>query len=137
LLALVAVLDLDFTALLNGELDDERSHLRQAPRRQNRAARPALYGLCHSPHQGLTHQLHTTGFEPLTSGHCVFMNRGGSVILTYVDDIVFITTTVPRMTAVKQPISHCLEICIRRHRDKRMIEASVERYIDKLVGDYD
>ena len=72
----------------------------------------------------------------------------GSILLTYVDDIVMITRTKDEMAVLKKlifgkfkchdmgPISHYLGIRIRRDRSRRAMELSMEPYIDKLARDY-
>lgn len=80
----------------------------------------------------------------------MFINKDTySIILAYVDDLVFITRTKDEMAALKQlvfnkyncrnfsPISHYLGIRIRCDRRARAIELNIELYINKLVKDYD
>jgi hypothetical protein len=159
LLAMVAALDLEcdqadvVTAFLNGKLDnDEVIYIKLPDGRYARLSK-ALYGLRRSPrlwYEELARYLASIGFHPIEADPCAFINKDTySIILAYVDDLVFITRTKDEMAALKQlvfdkykcrdlgPISHYLGIRIRRDRRARAIELSMESYIDKLVKDYD
>jgi hypothetical protein len=157
LLALVAALDLEceqgdlVTAFLNGILDDDEVFYIRLPDSTTARLNKALYGLRRFPrlwYQELACFLKTISFEPLTADLCVFKNAEGLLILAYVDDIVFITTTPARMKILKQaiyaqykcrdlgPINTYLGMRICRDRPRRVLEISMEPYIDKLVADY-
>ncbi|KAI1663848.1 RVT-2 domain containing protein [Pyrenophora tritici-repentis] len=155
--ALVATEDLEceqadvVTAFLNGKLDkDEVVYVRLPDGRKAKLIK-ALYGLRRSPrlwYNELSSYLKGIGFDPLESDPCVFKHLDGSLILAYVDDIIFITATKQRMKEIKEavykkykcrdlgPISHYLGLRIRRSRPSRLIEISMESYIDKLVEEY-
>ncbi|KAI1506958.1 Gag-Pol polyprotein [Pyrenophora tritici-repentis] len=157
LLALVATEDLEceqadvVTAFLNGKLDkDEVVYVRLPDGRKAKLIK-ALYGLRRSPrlwYNELSSYLKGIGFDPLESDPCVFKHLDGSLILAYVDDIIFITATKQRMKEIKEavykkykcrdlgPISHYLGLRIRRSRPSRLIEISMESYVDKLVEEY-
>jgi hypothetical protein len=158
LLAMVAALDLEcdqadvVTAFLNGKLDDDEVVYIKLPDSRYARLSKALYGLHRSPHlwyKELAHYLASIGFHPIEADPCVFINKDTySIILAYVDDLVFITRTKDEMAALKQlvfdkykcrdlgPISHYLGIRIRRDCCAHAIELSMESYIDKLVKDY-
>ena len=157
LLALVAALNLEcdqadvITAFLNGLLDDDEIVYIRLPDGRKARLQKALYGLRRSPrlwYEELSRFLNTIGFLQLEADPCVFRHEDGSLILAYVDDIVFITQTCQRMNDVKKqvfdkykcrdlgPISHYLGIRVRRDRQRRLIELSMESYIDKLVHDF-
>ncbi|KAF7568939.1 hypothetical protein PtrM4_113540 [Pyrenophora tritici-repentis] len=153
LLALVATKDLEceqadvVTAFLNGKLDkDEVVYVRLPDGRKAKLIK-ALYGLRRSPrlwYNELSSYLKGIGFDPLESDPCVFKHLDGSLILAYVDDIIFITATKQRMKEIKEavykkykcrdlgPISHYLGLRIRRSRPSRLIEISMESYVDRL-----
>ncbi|KAI1667156.1 Gag-Pol polyprotein [Pyrenophora tritici-repentis] len=132
LLALVATEDLEceqadvVTAFLNGKLDKDE----------------VVY------YNKLSSYLKGIGFDPLESDLCVFKHLDGSLILAYVDNIIFITATKQRIKEIKEavykkykcrdlgPISHYLGLRIRRSRPSRLIEISMESYVDKLVEEY-
>ncbi|KAI1676923.1 Gag-pol polyprotein [Pyrenophora tritici-repentis] len=176
LLALVATEDLEceqadvVTAFLNGKLDkDEVVYVRLPDGRKAKLIK-ALYGLRRSPrlwYNELSSYLKGIGLDPLESDPCVFKHLDGSLILAYVDDIIFITATKQRMKEIKEagnpgpfchleklvfdvkeavykkykcrdlgPISHYLGLRIRRSRPSRLIEISMESYVDKLVEEY-
>jgi hypothetical protein len=157
LLAFVACLDLEceqadvITAFLNGLLDADEIVYIRLPDRRYAKLRKALYGLRRSPrlwYEELTRFLASIGFKPIEADHCVFKDKDGSLIMAYVDDIVFITRTVTQMATLKAsvfgkykcrdlgPIAHYLGIRVRRDRQNRAIELSMEAYIEKLVTDY-
>jgi hypothetical protein len=78
----------------------------------------------------------------------VFINATGSIILTYVDDLVMITRTKAKIAALKAQlfskfkchnlrlIAYYLGIRIYRDCNKQTIELSIELYIDKLSHDF-
>jgi hypothetical protein len=158
LLALVAALDLECdqadvtTAFLNGVLDyDEIVYIRLPDGRMARLNK-ALYGLRRSPrlwYEELSQHLKAMGFLPIEADPCVFLRKlDGSLILAYVDDVVFITRSSASMRNVKEqffgkykcrdigPISHYLGTRIPRDCPARLIELSMEPYIDKLIQDF-
>jgi hypothetical protein len=76
----------------------------------------------------------------------VFLRKqDGSLILAYVDDIIFITRSSASMSNIKEqffgkykcrdlgPISQYLGIRVQRDRSTCLIELSMEPYIDKLI----
>jgi hypothetical protein len=158
LLALVIALDLEcdqldvVTAFLNGWLDKDEDVYIRLPNGRLIKLRKALYGLRRSPrlwYEELARFLASIGYKPLEADPCVFINpHTGGILLTYVDDVVMITRTKHKMTALKKlifgkfkchnmgPISHYLGIRIRRDRSRRAMELSMESYIDKLASDY-
>jgi hypothetical protein len=158
LLALVAALDLECdqadvtTAFLNGVLDyDEIVYIRLPDGRMARLNK-VLYGLRRSPrlwYEELSQHLKAMGFLPIEADPCVFLRKlDGSLILAYVDDVVFITRSSASMRNVKEqffgkykcrdigPISHYLGTRIPRDCPARLIELSMEPYIDKLIQDF-
>lgn len=158
LLAMVAALDLEcdqadvVTAFLNSKLDNDEIIYIKLSDGQYACLGKALYGLRRSPclwYKELSRYLASIGFHPIEADPCVFINKDThSIILAYVDDLVFITRTKDKMAALKQlvfdkykccdlgSISHYLGIWIRCDRLARAIELSMESYIDKLVKDY-
>jgi hypothetical protein len=112
LLALVAALDLECdqadvtTAFLNGVLDDDK--IVYICLQDGRIARlnKALYGLHRSPrlcYEELSRHLKAMGFLPIEADPCVFLRQqDGSLILAYVDDIMFITRSSASMSNIKE-----------------------------------
>jgi hypothetical protein len=156
---MVAALDLKcdqadvVTAFLNSQLDEDEVIYIKLPDSRYARLGKALYSLCRSPrlwYEDLARYLASIGFYPIEANPCVFINKDTySIMLAYVNDLVFITRTKDLMTALKQlvfdkykcrdlgPVSHYLGIQIRRDRRVRAIELSIESYVDKLVKDYD
>ncbi|KAF7565726.1 hypothetical protein PtrM4_051600 [Pyrenophora tritici-repentis] len=127
LLALVATEDLEceqadvVTAFLNGKLDkDEVVYVRLPDGRKAKLIK-ALYGLRRSPrlwYNELSSYLKGIGFDPLESDPCVFKHLDGSLILAYVDDIIFITATKQRMMRRSKRLSPDSTLTtIPTHRD--------------------
>jgi hypothetical protein len=158
LLALVAAYDLEceqadvITAFLNGLLDDDEVVYIRLPNGQYAKLSKALYGLRRSPrlwYEELARFLASLGFYPIDADQCVFINNKGSIILAYVDDIIFITQNKADMESLKAsffekyncrdlgPINTYLGIRVRRDRSARSIELSMEPYIDKLTDSYE
>jgi hypothetical protein len=158
LLALVAALDLECdqadvtTALLNGVLDDDEIVYIRLPDGRIAGLNKALYGLRRSPrlwYEELSRDLKAMGFLPIEADPCVFLRQqDSSLILAYVDDIMFITRSSTSMSNIKEqffgkykcrnlgPISQYLGIRIRRNRSTCLIELSMEPYIHKLIQDF-
>jgi hypothetical protein len=154
----VAALDLEceqvdvVTAFLNGKLDDDEVIYIKLPNGGYARLSKALYGLGRSPrlwYEELARYLASIGFHPIEADPCVFIDKDTySIILAYVDDLVFITRTKDEMAALKQlvfdkykcrdlsPISYYLGIWIRRDCRARAIKLSIELYINKLIKDY-
>jgi hypothetical protein len=75
------------------------------------------------------------GFLPIEADPCVFLRQqDGSLILAYVNDIIFIMRTFGKDKCCDlAPISHYLGICIWRARPARLIKLSMKPYINKLI----
>jgi hypothetical protein len=158
LLALVAALDLECdqadvtTAFLNSVLDDDKIVYIRIPGGHIAHLNKALYSLRRSPrlwYEELSRHLKAMGFLPIEADLCMFLcKQDGSLILTYVDDIIFITRSSASISNVKEQffgkykcrnlgsISHYLGIRIWRNHPTRLIELSMELYIDKLILDF-
>jgi hypothetical protein len=89
------------------------------------------------------------GFPSIEADLCMFLcKQDGSLIFTYVDDIIFITRSSASISNVKEqffgkykcrnlgPISHYLGIRIWRNHPTCLIELSMKLYIDKLILDF-
>lgn len=139
------------TAFLNGLLDDDEVVYIRLPNGQYAKLRKALYGLRRSPrlwYEELARYLATLGFYPIDADQCLFINNAGSIILAYVDDMIFITQNKADMRSLKAtffaqykcrdlgPIHTYLGIRVRRDRASRSIELSMEPYIDQLTASY-
>jgi hypothetical protein len=154
LLAMVTALDLEchqadiVTAFLNGHLDNNEYIWIRLPDSRTVKVKKVLYGLRRSPrlwYQELSKFLKSIGFKPIEADLCVLINNASLIILAYVDDLVRITQTTAEMTKLKSllfgkfqchdlgSILHYLGICICCDRTKRMMELSMESYIDKLA----
>jgi hypothetical protein len=158
LLALVAALDLECdpadvtTAFLNGVLDHDEIVYIRLPDGRIAGLNKALYGLRRSPrlwYEELSRHLKAMGFLPIEADPYVFLRQqDSSLILAYVDDIMFITRSSASMSNIKEqffgkykcrnlgPISQYLGIRIRRDRSTCLIKLSLEPYIHKLIQDF-
>jgi hypothetical protein len=113
ILALVAALDLEceqadvITAFLNGHMDADENVYIRLPDKRLAKLRKALYGLRRSPrlwYKELSRFLAKIGFEAIEADQCVFINNNGTIIMAYVDDIIFITKTPQQMADLKAKV---------------------------------
>jgi hypothetical protein len=161
LLALAAVEDLEIhqldikTAFLNGELEED-VWIQQPPGYETRDGtachlHKSLYGLKQAPrawHTKLKETLETLSFYPVAADPALFTNTIGDrvYLLTYVDDILIVTSNNAALDDTKQKIltafdardmgeATCfLGMDIRRNRNARTITLTQHRLITDLLN---
>ena len=168
LLALAAHHDFDIhhmdvkTAFLNGDL--EEVIYMQQPEGYSTAARgeqrlvcklqKALYGLKQAGrawNEKILDALVRLQFTPLDSDSCVFVHQGDSYVMyivLYVDDLLIISSSLPRLVHLKSRLSQLFEMTdmgeahyilglkITRNRSKRQLSLSQQEYVRRVVERY-
>ena len=166
LLAVVAKSDYELhqldikTAFLNGELEED-VYIEQAPGYHESNTRTvchlkrALYGLKQAPrtwHQRLDQELGQYRFYPTDADPSLYViahkDETTSYLLIYVDDILIATSTMSRVSEIKNgllkafdardlgPAKYFLGMTIERDRDKRTIKLGQERATLNLLEKY-
>jgi hypothetical protein len=111
----------------------------------------ALYGLKQSPRLGqekLRNTLIKLGFQPLKADNCVYINKAGVIIVTYVDDMLITGPNPKDIAAVKKalqdefemddmgPATYFVGVRIVRNRANRTITLIQDAYIHKILKKY-
>jgi hypothetical protein len=111
----------------------------------------ALYGLKQSPRlwqDKLRKVLIRLGFEPLKSDNCVYINKAGVILVTYVDDMLITGPDITEINKVKEalkkefemddlgPVNYFLGVRIVRNRANRSIALIQDAYISKVLKKY-
>lgn len=111
----------------------------------------ALYGLKQSPRlwqKKLCATLIKLGFQPLKSDNCVYINKSGVVIVTYVDDMLITGPSSDEIAGVKKalmqsfemedlgPAAYFVGVRIVRDRSNRSITLVQDAYARKILKKY-
>jgi hypothetical protein len=111
----------------------------------------ALYGLKQSPRlwqEKLRNTLIKLGFQPLKADNCVYINKAGVIIVTYIDDMLITGPNPKDIAAVKKalqdefeiddigPITYFVGVRIVRNRPNRTITLIQDAYIHKILKKY-
>jgi hypothetical protein len=111
----------------------------------------ALYGLKQSPRlwqEKLRNTLIKLGFQPLKADNCVYINKAGVIIVTYVDDMLITGPNPKDIAAVKKalqnefemddmgPATYFVGVRIVRNRANRTITLIQDAYIHKILKKY-
>jgi hypothetical protein len=111
----------------------------------------ALYGLKQSPRlwqEKLRKVLEKLGFQPLKVDNCVYINKSGVILVTYVDDMLITGPDINEIDRVKKalkeefemddlgPVNYFLGVRIIRNRQNRSIALIQDAYISKILKKY-
>jgi hypothetical protein len=110
-----------------------------------------LYGLKQSPRlwqEKLRNTLIKLGFQPLKADNCLYINKAGVIIVTYVDDMLITGPNPKDIAAVKKalqdefemddmgPATYFVGVRIVRNRANRTITLIQDAYIHKILKKY-
>jgi hypothetical protein len=150
------------TAFLNGDLDvdiymEQPEGYSTAARGEQRLVcklQKALYGLKQAGrawNEKILDALLQLQFTPLDSDSCVFVHRGDGYVMfivLYVDDLLIISSSLPRLVHLKSKLSQLFEMTdmgeahyilglkIIRNRSARQLSLSQQEYVRRVVERY-